>query len=245
MKLTATTLIADAFVLWRADRDMLMRVASAFVLLPALAAALFLQPALAKTIEALPPDDTLAPFRATMAWMTANAPWLLLAQIAANFGALTIVMLYLDRPQPDLRGALRQALRYLPAYVVAMLIVSMVASIGLFALVIGYFYVLARLSLIGPAMVVERERNPLAALARSIALTRGHGFALTGVVIIVLLAGHIAQSPFSILDAWIAVHAPNPIARAIVDVAASGITALTAIAAALVQVAAWRRLAPR
>jgi hypothetical protein len=242
VKFTASTLIADAWKLWRSDRDVLTRIASVFMLLPVLAIALLLKPQLAGTLNALAPDDSAGQLTALGTWMTANLPWLLSVQIAASFGTLTILILYLDRSRPDLRIALRSALGWLTLYFIAMMIVSLLATLGIAALVIGYFFVVARLSLVGPVMIAERQSNPTAAIARSVALTRGHGLALTAVVMIVLLGGYIAQSPLDMIDSWMMVHAPNPIARAMVSIAASAVSALTAIATALVQVSAWRRL---
>jgi len=64
-------------------------------------------------------------------------------------------------------------------------------------------------------------------------------------VMTVILAMTIATWPFEQVDAWMVAHAPNPIARTIVDVIAAAITGLGGIAMALVQVAAYRRLRTR
>lgn len=245
MRPTAATLIADAVALWRADRDVLIRVGSMFVLLPALAVSLLLEPQLAHAFDLLPPDDQAGRFTAFGNWLSANAPWLLLTQIVANFGALTIIILYLDRQRPDLRTALRRAIGWLPLYFVAIVVVSFVSALGIAVFVIGYFLVLARLSLVGPVMIAANGFDCRSAIARSVALTRGYTFTLTGVVMIVLLGGYIAQSPLDMIDTWITVNAPNPVARAIVDLGSSAISALAAVALALVQIAAWRRLSSR
>lgn len=228
--------------MWRADRDVLTRLGAVFILLPALAVALLLEPQLARAIDALPPDDQAGRFTAFGTWLSANAPWLLLTQVAANFGALTIIILYLDRQRLDVRTALRRALGWLPLYFAAIFLVSLLSALGVAAFVIGYFLVLSRLSLVGPVMIAEGQSNPFAAIARSFALTRGHTFTLTGVVMIVLLGSYIAQSPLDMVDRWMTVNAPNPVARAMVDLGSSTISALAAVALALVQVAAWRRL---
>jgi hypothetical protein len=235
-------LIADAWKLWRADRDVLIRIGSVFMLLPVLAVALLLEPQLAQALAIVPLDDQAGRFTAFGNWMTANAPWLLATQIAANFGALTIIVLYLDHQRLDVRTALRRALGWLPLYFGAIFLVSLLAALGIAALIIGYFLVLGRLSLVGPVMIGEGQANPFAAIARSFALTRGYTFTLTGVVMIVLLGGYILNSPLDMIDTWMAVNAPNPMARAIVDLAGSAVSALAAIAMALVQIAAWRRL---
>lgn len=245
MRPTAAILIADAWRLWRADRDILTRVGAVFMLLPTLAVTLLLEPQLAKALDLVPFDDQSGRFTAFGNWMSDNVVWLLLTQLAANFGALTIIILYLDRQRPDLRAALRSALGWLPLYFIAILTVSLLSALGIAAFVIGYFFILARLSLVGPVMIAEQQSNPFAAVARSFALTRGYSFTLTGVVMMVLLGGYILGSPLDMIDAWIAVNAPNPVARAIIDFAGSAISALAAVTLALVQVAAWRRLSSR
>ena len=224
MKFTASMLIADAWALWRADRDVLTGVAAVFVFMPVLAVALLLEPGLARAMAAIGPDDSAERFTAWSMWLTQSAPWLVLAQIVANLGTLTMLMLYLDRPRPDLARGVPPC-----AGVAADLFrgdADRVAACRRSALPRWWSAIstsLARLSLVGPVMVAERVANPFTAIARSFALTRGHGWALTAVTMIVLLGGYIAQSPFGAVDAWMAVHAPNPIARAIVDIAASAI----------------------
>jgi hypothetical protein len=82
-------------------------------------------------------------------------------------------------------------------------------------------------------------------VVRSLNLTRGNTFALAAAFATVLLASEIAGAPFGMLDQWMIKHAPNPVARAMVDAVLAGITAFGAIAMALVQVAAYRRLRTR
>jgi hypothetical protein len=61
----------------------------------------------------------------------------------------------------------------------------------------------------------------------------------------ILLTTSLLGRPFDMLDTWMLAHAPNPIARALVDGVPALFTTLGSIAMALVQVAAYRRLRTR
>ena len=242
MRPPSATFLADAWRLFRADWDALTAIVGAFVFVPALAIELLLQPVVTRATNGIDPQDGERFLSAWLTAMTANLPWILAAQMIAQFGSLTIMFFYLDRERSDVGGAMRHALVWLPWYVLAMIAVSFAALPGILLLVIGYFYVLARLAMVGPVMAAERQSGPFVAIARGLKLTRGHGFAMTSAVLLVMLGGYFAQSPFNALDQWMNINAPNPIALAIVDIFGAGFTALAALALTLVQVAAYRRL---
>ena len=99
--------------------------------------------------------------------------------------------------------------------------------------------------LVGPAILAARPIGAVAAIGRSFTLTRGHMLLLAGVVLSIVLAQYLLAVPFLALDQWMTNNAPNPIARVMVDAITAGVGGAGAIAMALVQVAAWRRLSAR
>ncbi len=243
MRITFPDLIADAWRLWREDSETLTAITGLFIFLPVLALALLVQPTLVAATRGIDPKDAERVLNVWLDALSGQMHWVVLAQAATHFGTLTATILYLDRDRLDVRAALRRALGWLPFYLLAMVLVSLVSIPGLLLFVIGYFYLFARMALTGPVMIAERQPNPLAAIARSFALTRHHGFTMTGTVMTVLLAGFVAQWPFSAIDQWMDLNAPNPIARGIVDIGGAAVAALGGLALVLVQIAAYRRLA--
>lgn len=238
-------ILSDAWRLWRADWGALTAIAGPFLFLPPLAIHLLLSPALQTALAPLGPDDTAARVAAFTAWFQASLPWLALAQAVTQFGALAILLFYLDRDRLTVGAALRTALRAFPVYLLAMILVSIISFAGLFLLIVGYAYVLARMAMVGPVIAAEGERNPLAAIGRSLLLTRGSGLVLMGILILLYCANIVAGTPFDQIEDWMAVNAPNPMAQAIVGMAIAALSAATLLATALVQVAAYRRFTTR
>lgn len=236
-----STILSDAWALWRADWSTLTAMAGPFLFLPPLAIHLLLSPALDRALAGIAPDDTAARFQAFSGWVTASLPWLAVAQAVVQFGGLLILLFYLDRGRPAVGVALRTAARTFPVYLLAMILVSLVAFGGLLVLIVGYAYALARLAMVGPVIAAEREGNPFAAIGRSIALTRGSGLVLMGILILLYCANIVVEAPFDQIEEWMTTHAPNPVAAAIVGMAIAAVTAATLLATTLVQVAAYRR----
>ncbi|MDB5677914.1 hypothetical protein [Sphingomonas bacterium] len=255
MSLRAATIYADAWAGWRRDWPVLTAVAGMFVFLPQLAL-LLLVPDLPdiSTVTGTEPNDP-----SMQAYMTALQGWIgnygvlyLGVVAAALYGQFALVAVYLAPGRPAVGGALGTALRLLPrlflASVVWMLPLGLVGMILMrvpFLILPIFALVMARTMLVGPAILAARPIGAVAAIGRSFVLTRGRMLVLASIVLGVVLAQYLLALPFVALDQWMATHAPNPIARAIVDGLAAGVAALGAIAMALVQVAAWRRLSPR
>ncbi len=125
---------------------------------------------------------------------------LLIVALFVTMGTLAIVGLLKLRPKPTVAQASRNAFLGALPYVVAILIQSLavglaagmvmaltaatgVAAIAFlgFLIAVGLeFYMFARLSLTGPVVAVEGERNPVRALATSWRITSGNGTRLLG-----------------------------------------------------------------
>jgi hypothetical protein len=230
--LRASTILADAWAGWRRDWPVLTAVAGMFVFLPQLALLLLVPdlPAISSVTGTQPNDPSMQAYMAALQEWIGHYGALYLAVIVAGlYGQFALVAVYLAPGRPAVGEALGAALRLFPRLLLAIFPV--------FALV------LARTLLVGPAILAARPIGAVAAIGRSFALTRGRMLLLASIVLGVVLAQYLAELPFVALDQFMAKHAPNPVARVIVDGFAAGIAALGAVAMALVQVAAWRRLA--
>jgi len=252
VRLRASTIYADAWASWRRDWNLLTAVAGVFLFLPQLAL-LLLVPAWpdAPELASANPDDPL--FRAWVdavgGWVAAYGIWYVVVLAITVFGQFALVAAYLATPRATLGKTLVTALRLLPRLLLAWAIFSLPLALLSPLLLRLPFLVLpivaligARMSLVGPAILAARPIGAVAAIGRSLTLTRGQTLLLASVMLSILLAQFLVALPFLALDQWMTKYAPNPVARVMVDTVTAGASALAAIATALVQVAAWRRL---
>jgi hypothetical protein len=252
VKLNAATLIADAWRVWRADWNILTAVAGVFVFLPALAAAMLIPefPDSSTLTSADPTNPAFIVWRTAMeTWIANYALWQLGAIVVALFGQFALVAIYLTPNQASvgeaLLGALRLFLRFLLASMIWTLPIGLLGLVFLrvpFLLTPVLALVLARTLLVAPAIVAARPIGAVAAIGRSFVLTKGNTMMLASLVLTVIVGQLLVAIPLVALDHWLTVNVPNPIALAIVDVALAAAQALAAIAMALFQVTAWRRL---
>lgn len=239
MTITLAGLVRDAWARWRRDRGLLLAVAGPFLFLPLFAWLLLLA-------EPVPKPDASDAERMQLVieWAGANLHWLA-ARIALElFGSLAILALYLSRRHRDVAGVLREAVVLLPGFVAAVLASWGLVAAGVFAFIVPGMYIYGRVCLTGPVLVAEPGAGIFGAIARSIALTRGHGWQLFGYLALTLLVGMLAAQLIGRLEDGIArTGAANPIAFAILDALAAAAVAAATLARLLLEVALYRRLA--
>ncbi|HVF94409.1 MAG TPA: hypothetical protein VM900_08850 [Sphingomonas sp.] len=244
MRITFAGILADAWALFRRDSDLLLRVAGPFLFLPAFALTLFVPP--------MPMPDRAILDRDLQAqqWADAVTGWVggyglgfCAAYLLVYFGTAVIIALYCDPERPDLRGALRRAGSIYPRFLLATILISIPAGLGMW-LVIPGLYILARTMLAAPTLLADPGTGAWAAIKRSLVLTRGSGLTLLGLAAFVYLIGLLGGQPFMMLDGWMrGTGAPNPIAVTVVDAAAAAVAMVTQLALALIAIATHRRLA--
>lgn len=243
MTLTFVRVLADAWALFRRERDLLLRVAGPFLFLPALALHLLL-PAVPPLPASLGDEAAVRVWLdAFSAWASANAPWYLLAELAAIVGSGVITALLVDRTRPDVGAALRLVGRLLPRLVLASILVAIPVGLGLWLLILPGLYVQARLLAVVPVLVVERPVGAARSLARSLRLTRRTQLALFGTTTALLILQWLAMLPLAPLANLLgAPGRGNPVALAIVAAALALVAAGYRLAGVLAAVVAWRRL---
>ena len=236
MRLRFAGVFADAGVLWRADRDLLVRVASVFFFLPLLAAELFLP---LPNLEQL---DGQAFVAAYGAWLVDNWVWFPTTGVIQIFGHGVLLVLLLDADRPKLDVALGRALRLLPTLLAASIGVLLIFLVGFFPLIVPAFYLAGRTLLTGAIVVAESRLNPIAAIADSIRRTRNNGWVL---MLIMLTVGFVTMLAVNVLrDARLAVAAV-PFAYAALGFATAAAGAAGGLAQLLLQAAAYRALTER
>lgn len=172
----------DATRLLRGNARLLAAIAGVFIFLPALLFAQF-----------LPPPPVTNPARV---WEILGEyygrvwPWLLLESLFSLVGTAAMLRLVLARGT-SVGGALVFGLMLLPFYFLLSLLVSIIAGFGLMLLIVPGLYLIGRLAPAAPTMVAETRRNPIEVIGRSFEITRGHGWAVFGLVFIVAIVGLI------------------------------------------------------
>jgi hypothetical protein len=192
MKLSYSEVWADTVGMLRENLAIIAALAGVFLFLPTLLTAYLLPP----------PDQVqdLREFWNLMAeYWTSNWHWFLLAQIVNMVGAISILLLLLGPRGATVGAVIAAALAILPFFFLASLIANLIIGLGLILLIVPGLYLLGRLCLTGASVVAEGHRNPIAAITRSFELSKGNGWAVLGLVLIVGIAGAIVAAVIGML----------------------------------------------
>ncbi len=246
MTLDVAGLLRSAWGLAKRDQAPLLGVAGLLLFVPQLAALMLVQPQ--PPFPGFEADEAKLKVyvEASQAWTASSGLGLLLAALVVAFGTVALLLLYLDSSHPDVKGGLLVALRRLPRFALAFLLVSIPlgASLQLFPLlVLPALYLEGRLLLVVPAMAADRPLSVLAAFRRSWTLTRGNGLVLAGLACIVYFAGPMLALPFTALGRTLdGAPMANPVVAALLDAGAAVGMTVGALAAVLIQVSLYWRL---
>ena len=245
MTVDFTTVLRDAWALFRRDRDILLRIAGPFLFLPTYALALLVPPPpTPDAAAASTPAATQAWVEAVGTWTAAHGGWFLLSYAVAYVGGAAMLSLYLDTTRPDVRGALSRAVSLAPRFLLAMLVLLFPAGLGLLLWVIPGLFIMGRTMLVAPVLVADRPIAATTAIARGWRLGKGASLSLTALSAFTYVTGWLASTPFLALDGWLRQGADaNPVPIAIVDAGAAAVASASGLAGTLVALAAYRRLA--
>jgi hypothetical protein len=243
MKLSIGGVLADAAALWRAERDVIVRIAGVLFLLPVLAMVM-----LAMTMIAGLPADAEQIDRAQFqenfwAFYTANVGWFLLISVALDYGALVFLNLFLH-PGDTVGETLRRSLIRLVPYALLAMVTGAAVSFGLGLYIVPGVYIYGRVWMIGAAYAAEPERGLLASIERGFRMTQGNGWrvGLLGFgTAVVVGAGALSLMTVMQLVTALAGGAKWLETVLLVPVAAAGAAAYVMVS--LVRVSIYRRLA--
>lgn len=193
---------SDAVNLVSANRDLLLALAGVFLVVPAFAVGVLLpQP------EPQDGADLQAMLATLGAYYQSNVIVLVAMALFTMIGSLSILALFADTRRPTVGEAIRQGFRCTPTAIAAQLILGMAigamvllpvtlggaakspgfTALGLLAALVLGIWAWTRLSLIGPAVVVDRLANPLRAMERSWRLTEGNVLRLLAFFVLVMI----------------------------------------------------------
>ena len=221
-------MIFDSNQAWReavasvsANRDVLVPVAGVFFLLPAIISTLFLSDVQATILSNLGNPDVAE--QAMEGHLGQFLTVGLGAAIVQLIGFLALLALLTDRQRPTVGQAIVTGIKSLPTliaasvlfvvgYVLVATLVTMLAA-GLGALLnfpaltvvlsllmlAAVVYVMVKLSLTLPVIIIEKVTNPVAALVRSWQLTKGQSLRLFVFYVLLFLAYAVISIVFAFL----------------------------------------------
>lgn len=248
MKLDVMATLRDAWGLFRRDRDLLIRLAAPFLFWPALALGLL------APLPPLPPEGGGEPSIRAMAWIDSVSAWAgqyggwyLAAYAIGTIGAAAVLALELGGGSTSVGEALGRAVKVAPRFLLAMILVGIPVGAGTLFYILPGLYIAGRLLLVGPVLFAERRMAALAAMARSVTLTRGAGLSMAALASCTYLGGIVASQPFLALVDVVkgGGGAGNPVAIALLQAGAAAVAMAAGVAHTLISVAAYRRLVNR
>jgi hypothetical protein len=176
----------DTVRMLKGNASLLLPIAGAFLFLPAALAAYVVPP----PVQA----ETLAP----MIQHYRDNFWpLFLVQLIGFVGNLAILALLLDHRRPTVGGAITASFAMLLPYLAVSIISGLMIFGGLLLLIVPGLYLIGRLTVTGSVLVAEGRRNPFDIIRRSFALTKGNGWAVLGIVLLVFVAFYILSLAFT------------------------------------------------
>lgn len=167
--------------LLKAHGSLLAAIAGVFLLLPELIVAYAYPRPQPETMQQMIEQMTR--------YFSVNWLPLLVAMLISATGAIAMLRLLFDRGGLSVGGAIRGALPLLVPYVLANFVSNMMIVGGGFLFILPGLYLLGRLAPVGPIVAAETRRNPLDALRRAFEVTKGHGWAVAGLVVTIFIAG--------------------------------------------------------
>ncbi|MCC6479151.1 hypothetical protein [Sphingorhabdus sp.] len=134
------------------------------------------------------PAEILAAFQAYYAdnWLT-----LLPTGLLSFFGAVAIYVLLTRKDMATIGSALGKALALLPFYFIVQLAGGLITLAGIIAFILPGIYLAGRFTPLGAVAVAETERGFSGAIARAWDLTRGNGWSIFFLTLVVALVASL------------------------------------------------------
>lgn len=236
MSVTASRLIAAAWTLFRRERGLLIAAGAPFLFLPPFAVQLLV-------------DGPPMPFAATQqwfdrlsAWAGANIGWYLLADVIVLYGMAVLALLLVGSERPNVAQALSRALRLLPRFLLAGMLVALVVGAGMYLLILPGLYLQARLSLV-PLLVAAEPLSATRAIGESWRRTAPVAWPMFGAVVALFALQWLGAAMLVPLDSWLRrpSHA-NPFVLALVDGGLAAVLAGYRVGLLLLGTAVWAGL---
>lgn len=228
---------SDLATMARANASLLVAIAGVFLLLPNFAQAILAPP---PQIEALDWNGVQAINR----YLTDNILTLFLCQLPVWLGSAAILLLLLEPGRLTVGQALGVSLGLAISIILLNWLINLAVFGGFLLLFLPGLYLIGRLSLAPPVQMAERLRNPIEALSRSMQLTRGQGWRITGLILIVSIVATIVASALNaVFGVGATLLLPGGAGEAVATLIRSAIGAASALLILLLNAAIYRQVA--
>jgi hypothetical protein len=229
----------DTIALTRRHATLIAAIAGVFIFLPALLFAVFLKPEDPQT------EDLSRVLEMMIEWYRAAAPWLVLQGLISMIGGMAILRLVFAE-RTTVGAALMFALGLLPFYFLMTVISGFMILAASILFIIPGLYVWARVAPAGAVMVAENRRGPIDSIRRSFALTQGQGWAILGLVLIVIIVGAISIGVAeTLLGIVFHLAAGQELGSLLATIVSSALTAAFSTLIVMLYAAIYRGLAPQ
>lgn len=228
----------DTVALTRRHGPLLAAIAGVFIFLPALLFSVYLKPDEPQT------QDFNQMLELLMQWYRAAAPWLLLQGLVSMIGMAAMLRLVFA-PETTVGSALVFAITLLPFYFLMTLGSGLIICAGLIFLIVPGLYLYGRLAPAGAIMVAEKRRGPVDVIQRSFGLTKGHGWAILGLIVIITIVGAVSVGvAASLLGIVFHLAAGPDLGELLTTIVSSALSAAFTTLIAMLYAAIYRALAP-
>ncbi len=183
MKFSYNAVWDDTVAMLKANGGLLAALAGVFLFLPSL---LF-------GYIAPQPQGSEASLASLFGYFRENVHWALAVRLVNIVGTLAMLILLFARGGVTVGGSIAGSFHFFLAYLVASFLSSLIIGLGFVALILPGLYLFARLAPLGPIVVAESRRNPIDAIKRSFAVTKGNGWAVLGLLVAVVVAVYIVS----------------------------------------------------
>lgn len=188
MRISYTDWWNDVVAILRGNASILIAVAGALVFLPVLGASLLNTP-----IAPVPEGASLEEAAdALVGYYSANWVQQVAVLLLSTLGQLVLYLVLLDARRPRVGEAFALAAPMFLPFFITSLLVTLILGAGFFLFVVPFLYLIGRTQLSGPALAAERL-NPLAAIRRSFALTRGQGWRIFFFAFLIAMVALVVQ----------------------------------------------------
>ncbi|MCP5396355.1 MAG: glycerophosphoryl diester phosphodiesterase membrane domain-containing protein [Sphingomonadaceae bacterium] len=234
-----------------ANRDVMLVVVGMFVFLPNLALALWMGDT-AETLQAQAAANPEAAMDAVMDFYSGMAIPMVILSLIQGVGVLALLSLLSDARRPTVGEALKTgltcllpyfAVQIMQGFLMALIVIVPVATGAAIAVPLGILlglvalaavaYIWVKFSLSAPALAIEGVRNPIAAMQRSWALTKGNSLSIFLFFVLLMLALVVVSVVVSAVGGLLFALASSEIAligNAVIGSALNAIMAMVMIA---------------
>jgi hypothetical protein len=240
MSLTVRTAFADAVALWRGERDLLLRIAGMFYLVPIFGLLIVLLSSIH-----LPEQATVQEAQAAVeASYRGHVLLIFFVTLVLEFGNFVLLRLFLQAGGSTVGGLLRDGLRWFLPFMGISILCGVLFQLGLTLFLLPGAYIFGRSWLVGAAYAAAPERGPFVAVQRGVALSARNGWRLAAIGALALVPCLIVGLIGTVFLGVVAgIAGDTVVTSGLLWLVIALVGSLGYLAFTLLRVAAYRRLA--